>query len=89
MNNTDSAAILQRLINRSPANSHERNGYQAEQIGQDSARTGCGYDAHMFSNPWLQRRYQHGYDEAQLKARMGEMTLSPLEVVLLCDGGNP
>lgn len=80
MHHVDAAAILQRLLEQSPAKSRERYGYQAEQLGQDCAHLGLGYREHVFSEPWMQARYAIGYEEATIKAKLGEVTLSPAEV---------
>lgn len=86
MHHLASAATLQRLLEQSPVGSRERYGYQAEQLGQDCARMGLSYRADVFSEPWIQGRYQQGYDEATIKARFGEVTLSPVEVWSLKNG---
>lgn len=80
MHHVASAATLQRLLEQSPVGSKERYGYQVEQLGQDMATMGYGYRADMFLDPMRQARYQQGYDEATIKARLGEVTLSPAEV---------
>lgn len=80
MHHLEAAAMLQRLIDAAPYKSRERYGYQAEQLGQDCAHLGLGYREQVFSEPWMQARYQQGYDEATIKAKLGEVTLSPAEV---------
>lgn len=86
MHHLASAATLQRLLEQSPIKSRERYGYHAEQLGQDCANVGLGYRADVFSDPWMQGRYKMGYEEATIKAKIGEVTLSPAEVWSLENG---
>lgn len=85
MNNIESQAMLRRLINHAERGSNDWCGWHAELLGHECAMRGHGYRGTVFSQPWLQRRYQQGYDEAKLRKQVGEITLSPLEVVLLTE----
>ena len=85
MNNTASQAMLRRLIDHAEVGSDDWWGYRAELAGAESASDGLDCTRQAFSEPWLQRRYQQGYDEAKLKKQVGEITISPVEVVLLAE----
>ena len=85
MNNVDSTALLRRLIDHAERGSREWDGWRAELLGHECACDGLGKCRKAFSEPWMQRRYQQGYDEATLRDLVGEITLSPLEVVLLTE----
>jgi len=79
MHHLASAATLQRLLEQSPLGSTERIGYEAEQLGQESAMNGWGCRTDLITEDMI-HRYQQGYDEATIKAKLGEVTLSPAEV---------
>ena len=85
MNNTEPKAMLRRLIDHAQEGSLEWYGWRAELLGHECACDGLGECRKAFSEPWLQRRYQLGYDEAKLRKQVGEITISPMEVVLLCE----
>lgn len=83
MHHLEAAATLQQLLDAAPVGSRERYGYQAEQLGQDCARMGMGYRADVFSEPWMQARYRQGYLDALARQDVGEVTLSPLDVMAI------
>ena len=85
MNNTDSKAMLRRLMDHAEVKSDDWYGWRAELLGHECASDGLGECRQACSEAWLNRRYQQGYDEARLKGQIGEITLSPLEVVLLTE----